>query len=82
MKEVEKEVLKSKLGLYMLYLITHGLVHVVPKKGVTLIKNEKNELISTRIIIRWQVCIYYRKLKKTTRKYHYPTPSLLGSYVG
>ena len=35
---------------------------MVPKKGgFTVIKNEKNELIPTRIVTGWRVCIDYRK---------------------
>ena len=50
---------------------------MVPKKGgFTVIRNEKNELIPTRIRTRWRVCINYRKLNTTTRKDHYPLPSI------
>ena len=36
---------------------------VVPKKSrVTMITNEKNELIPTRTITGWHMCIDYRKL--------------------
>ena len=44
------------------------------KGGFTVIKNEKNELILTRIVTRWRVCINYRKLNTATRKDHYPLP--------
>ena len=37
-------------------------------------KNEKNELIPTRTVIGWRVCIDYRKLNTVTRKDHYPLP--------
>ena len=48
---------------------------MVPKKGgFTVIRNEKNELIPTRTITGWRVCIDYRKLNSTTRKDHYPLP--------
>ena len=36
--------------------------------------NEKNELIPTRIVTRWRVCIDYIKLNTATRKDHYPLP--------
>ena len=50
-------------------------VHVVPKKGgFTVIKNEKNELIPTRTVTGWKVCIDYRKLNTAIRKNHYPLP--------
>ena len=50
-----------------------SLVHVVPKKvQMTMIRNEKNELIPTRTVTGWRVCIDYRKLNNTTRKDHFP----------
>ena len=50
-------------------------VHMVPKKGgFTVIINEKNELIPTRTVTGWRVCIDYRKLNTATRKDHYPLP--------
>ena len=39
-----------------------------------MIKNEKNELIPTRTVTGWRVCINYRKLNTATRKDHYPLP--------
>ena len=48
---------------------------MVPKKGgFTVIRNEKNELIPTRKVTGWRVCIDYRKLNTTTRNDHYPLP--------
>ena len=48
---------------------------MVPKKsGVTVIHNEKNELIPTRTITGWRMCINYRKLNQATRKDHFPLP--------
>ena len=50
-------------------------MQVVPKKeGTTVIKNDQNELIPTRKVTRWRVCIDYRKLNEATRKDHFPLP--------
>nr|GEY13969.1 reverse transcriptase domain-containing protein [Tanacetum cinerariifolium] len=50
-------------------------VHCVPKKGgFTIVENEENELILTRLVTEWQECIDYRKLNEATRKDHFPLP--------
>nr|GEX43748.1 hypothetical protein [Tanacetum cinerariifolium] len=42
-------------------------VHCVPKKGgFTVAENEDNELIPTRLVMGWRVCIDYRKLNEAT----------------
>nr|GEX20652.1 reverse transcriptase domain-containing protein [Tanacetum cinerariifolium] len=75
---IKKEVEKI-LDAGLIYLISDSPwvspVHCVPKKGgFTIVKNEENELIPTRLVIGWRVCIDYRKLNEATRKYHFPLP--------
>ena len=53
---------------------------MVPKKGgFIVIRDEKNELIPTRTVTGWRVCIDYMKLNTTTRKDHYPLPFIVMS---
>nr|GEZ41300.1 reverse transcriptase domain-containing protein [Tanacetum cinerariifolium] len=41
---------------------------------MTVIKNDENELVPTRLVTGWRVCIDYRKLNEATRKDHFPLP--------
>nr|GFD33120.1 reverse transcriptase domain-containing protein [Tanacetum cinerariifolium] len=42
--------------------------------GFTVVENEENELIPTRLVTRWPVCIDYRKLNEATQKDHFSLP--------
>ena len=58
---------------------------VLKKGGFTVIRNERNELIPTRTVIGWRVCIDDKKLNTATRKYHFPLPfidQMLNKLVG
>ncbi|GKB69294.1 hypothetical protein Tco_0930706 [Tanacetum coccineum] len=73
---IKKEVIKL-LDAGLIYPISDSLwvspVHCVPKKGgMTVVENEDNELIPTRLVTGWRVCIDYSKLNDVTRKYHFP----------
>jgi hypothetical protein len=78
MEVVKKDVLKL-LHTGIIYPVPHGEwvspVQVVPKKeGMTVVRNEKNELIHQRTVTGWWMCIDYRKLNKTTSKDHFSLP--------
>ncbi|GKB61338.1 hypothetical protein Tco_0917524 [Tanacetum coccineum] len=50
-------------------------MHCVPKKGgMTVVTNDENKLVPTRLVTGWRVCIDYRKLNESTRKDHFPFP--------
>ncbi|CAM8905466.1 unnamed protein product [Rhodiola kirilowii] len=75
---VKKEILKL-LDVDIIYSVADSKwvspVHVVPKKGgLTVLRNEHNELIPTRTVTGWRMCIDYRKLNKATLKDHFPLP--------
>jgi hypothetical protein len=47
----------------------------MPKMGgMTVIRNEKNELIPQRTVTSWRMCIDYQKVNKATRNDHFPLP--------
>ncbi|GJU73816.1 reverse transcriptase domain-containing protein [Tanacetum coccineum] len=75
---IKKEVIKL-LDVGLIYPISDSPwvspVHCVPKKGgMTVIENEDNELIPTRLVTGWRVCIDYQKLNDATHKDHFPLP--------
>jgi hypothetical protein len=77
-EEVKKEVLKL-LKAGVIYPVSDSEwvspVQVVSKKGgMTIIRNEKNELIHQQTITGWWMCTDYRRLNKATRKDHFPLP--------
>ncbi|GJW12884.1 reverse transcriptase domain-containing protein, partial [Tanacetum coccineum] len=41
---------------------------------MTVVTNDENELVPTRLVTGWKVCIDYRKLNEATRKDHFPLP--------
>ncbi|GJX58148.1 reverse transcriptase domain-containing protein [Tanacetum coccineum] len=50
-------------------------IHCVPKKGgITVVTNKNDELVPTRTITGWRVCIDYLKLNEATTKDHFPLP--------
>nr|GEU51131.1 reverse transcriptase domain-containing protein [Tanacetum cinerariifolium] len=49
--------------------------NVIKKEGgFTVVENEENEIILTRLVTGWRVCIDYHKLNEATCKDHLPLP--------
>ena len=68
---VRNEILKL-LEASIIYPIADSqwvsLVHCVPKKGgITVVPNDKDELIPQRIVTGYRMVIDFRKLNKATR---------------
>jgi hypothetical protein len=81
MREVVKKEVIKLLDAGIIYPVPHrewvSPVHCVPKKGgLTVVNNEKDELISQRTVTGWWMCIDYRNLNKATKKDHFPLLSL------
>jgi hypothetical protein len=79
MREVVKKEVIKLLDAGIIYPVPHSEwvspVQCVPKKGgLTVVKNEKNELIPQRTMTGWLMCIDYRKPNKATKKDHFPLP--------
>ena len=77
MKEVVRTEILKPLEVGIIYPIADSRwvspVHCVPKKGgITVVPNDKNELIPQRIVTGYRMVIDFRKLNKATRKDHYP----------
>ncbi|XP_017981004.1 PREDICTED: uncharacterized protein LOC108663028 [Theobroma cacao] len=77
-KVVKKEIIKW-LDAEIIYPISDSswvsLVQCVPKKrGMIVVANDNNELIPTRTMIGWRMCMDYYKLNKVRRKDHFPLP--------
>ncbi|GJT07070.1 reverse transcriptase domain-containing protein [Tanacetum coccineum] len=79
MQEVVKKEMVKLLETDIIYPIVDSLwvshIHFVPKKGrIAVVTNKKDELVPTRIVTCWRVCIDYRKLNEATEKDYFPLP--------
>ncbi|GJT81161.1 reverse transcriptase domain-containing protein [Tanacetum coccineum] len=79
MQEVVKKEIVKLLDTCIIYPIADSPwvspIHCVPKKGgITVVTNERNELVPTRTVTGWRVCIDYQKLNEATAKDHFPLP--------
>ena len=79
MKEVARKEILKLLEAGIIYPIANSQwvshVHCVPKKGgITVIPNDKDELIPQRIVTCYRMLIDFRKLNKATKNDHYPLP--------
>ncbi|CAN6579222.1 unnamed protein product [Malus baccata var. baccata] len=79
MKEVVRVEVMKLLDAGIIYPISDSKwvspTQVVPKKtGITVVKNDNNELVPTRMTTGWLMCVDYRKPNNSTRKDHFPLP--------
>ena len=82
MKEVVRKEILKLLEAGIIYPVADSEwvspVHCVPKKGgITVVPNDKDELIPQRIITGYRMVIDFHKLNKATKKDHYPLPLLI-----
>ncbi|GJR05214.1 reverse transcriptase domain-containing protein [Tanacetum coccineum] len=90
MQEVVKKEIVKLLDTGIIYLIADSPrvspIHCVPKKGgITVVTNKNDELVPTRTITGWRVCIDYRKLNEATAKDYFPLPfmdQILERFIG
>ena len=75
MKEVVRKEILKLLEAGIIYHVADsewvGPIHCVPKKGgITVVPNDKDELIPQIIITGYRMVIDFRKLNKATKKDH------------
>ncbi|CAN6578532.1 unnamed protein product [Malus baccata var. baccata] len=79
MKEVVRNEVMKLLDAGMIYPILDSKwispTQVVPKRsGITVVKNDNNELVPTCLTTGWRMCVDYRNINAGTRKDHFPLP--------
>ena len=79
MKEVVKNEVLKLLDVSIIYPISDSKwvspTQVVPKKsGITVVENERGELVPPRTTTGWQVCNEYRRLNSTTMEDYFSLP--------
>ena len=79
MKEVVRNEILKLLEAGIIYPVADSQcvspVHCVPKKGgITIVPDDKDELIPQRIVTCYRMVIDFHELNKATRKDHYPLP--------
>ncbi|GJR53661.1 reverse transcriptase domain-containing protein [Tanacetum coccineum] len=79
MQEVVKKEIVKLLDTGIIYPIADSLwvspIYCIPKKGgITVVTNKNYELVPTRTVTGWRVCIDYRKINEATIKDHFPLP--------
>ncbi|XP_049373478.1 uncharacterized protein LOC125838474 [Solanum verrucosum] len=87
MQEVVKKEIIKWLDVGVIYPIVDSKwvspVKCVPKmRGITVILNEKGELVSMRSVTGWRACMDYRKLNSWTEQISFACPSWIKFLIG
>ncbi|RDX65936.1 Retrovirus-related Pol polyprotein from transposon 17.6, partial [Mucuna pruriens] len=68
------DVVKKEVTKLLVAGIIYPISDIPKKSGMTVMKNQQDELVPTRIQNSWRACIDYRRLNQATRKDHFPLP--------
>ncbi|GJR14822.1 reverse transcriptase domain-containing protein [Tanacetum coccineum] len=65
---------QRRLNPNMQEVVKKEIVKLLDTGIITVVTNENDELVPTRTVTGWRVCINYRKLNEATAKDHFPLP--------
>nr|GEY00789.1 reverse transcriptase domain-containing protein [Tanacetum cinerariifolium] len=71
---IEKDLSVEEKTSLLTVLKSHKRAIAWKLSDIKVIENKDNELIPTRLVMGWRVCIDYHKLNEATRKDHFPLP--------
>ncbi|GKC02848.1 reverse transcriptase domain-containing protein, partial [Tanacetum coccineum] len=71
---ISSQLSKEKKNKLIFVLKKHKQAFAWKMTDIPVITNENDELVPTRTITGWRVCIDYRKLNEATAKDHFPLP--------
>nr|GFC74706.1 reverse transcriptase domain-containing protein [Tanacetum cinerariifolium] len=69
---IAKDLSVEEKTAFITVLKSHKRVIAWKLSDIKVVENEENELILTRLVMGWRVCIDYHKLNEATRKDYFP----------